>query len=142
MTRHSTGTKHVLELRFHTTARGHPLILKARGGFRVVGPLLVQWPENEISARYARHCWHLDGHDASGFECNHYASLRFTDSRAGDSEVLGPFDHLNFSNGYCYADQILVAELITETERWRHCETGLRWQAIVISPAAGGQSVD
>jgi hypothetical protein len=97
--------------------------------------LLVQWPEDKVVARYVKDRWHMDEQQAAGFECNHYAHLRFMDDSGGASQILGPFDRLSFSNGRLYADQILVAELVAHAERWIHCDTGLRWHAILISPA-------
>jgi hypothetical protein len=101
-----------------------------------VGTLLLLWPEEKEVAYYANDRWHLEKHKAAGFECTHYADLRFTDPVQGASEILGPFDYLSFAKGCLYADRGLVAEFVADTARWRHCETGVRWRAILITPAA------
>ena len=64
------------------------------------------------------------------FECAQPAFVRFSDPDATAS--FGPFNHMRFEKGYCYADRILMAEMVVATERWRHCETGLRRRTVFI----------
>ncbi len=119
----------LLRLTFH--APGELVNLEAREGFKIIGPLLFQCPESEVVARYVEPYWHARGRDAMRFECTQPALVRFSDADDATAS-FGPFHHVRFEKGYCYADRILMAEMIVATERWRHCETGLRWRSVFI----------
>jgi hypothetical protein len=129
--------RHVVRLKFQLSAHAQPVCIEAREGFKIIGPLLLRCPESVLVARHVGQRWQLDGQDAARIACAQRVSLRFRDSPEVALAPLGPFDQLNFEDGYCYADQILIAELMITTERWRHCETGLRWKGMEIIPSGG-----
>lgn len=122
----------MLRLTFHVPASRELVVnLEAREGFKIIGPLLLRCPESEVVARYVQPYWQIDGRNATHFECAQQSFVRFSD---GDEArpPFGPFNHLRFEKSYCYADRILIAEIVIATERWRHCETGLRYRSIFV----------
>ena len=129
----------MVRLKFQLTAQVQPASVEAREAFSIIGPLLLRSPEGVVIARHVGQHWQLDGHEATRVACAQRVSLRFTDSTDAASSLTGPFDQLSFEGSYCYADQVLIAELMITTERWRHCETGLRWRGMVITPLDGAR---
>jgi len=121
----------VLRLTFHIPAGRERATLEAEEGFKIIGPLVLRCPQSEVVARYVDPYWHFSAHKATYFDCAQPALLRFSDIDDA-TPSFGPFDHLRFEKGYCYGDQILIAEMVATTERWRHCETGLRWRSVFI----------
>jgi len=116
---------------FHVPSGPRPPPLEAREGFKIIGPLLLRCPESEVVARFVAPYWHVGGQRAVRFECQQPVFVRFIDTdEATDS--FGPFDHVRFEKSYCFVDRILIAEMVVTTERWRHCETGLRWRSVFI----------
>jgi hypothetical protein len=124
----------MLELQFQTIGQTYSVPLALPGGIKIVGPLLMPLPQSSILARYEHRQWHIDGHRASSFECNGKVMLHFEDMEAPKSEAFGPFAHVSFPNGCCYADRSLFAELTATTARWRHLQSGKDWQAFFLVP--------
>jgi hypothetical protein len=126
----------VLRLTFHMPASPESPSLEAHDGFKIIGPLLLRCPESEVVARYIEPHWQVGGRNALHFECAQTVFIRFSDT---DDAIpsIGPFHHVRFERTYCYADRILIAEMVVATERWRHCETGLRWRSVFIHGPRG-----
>ena len=129
-----------MRLKFQLSVHEQPVSIEARKGFKIIGPLLLRCPESIVVARHVGQRWQLEDREAARIACAQRVSLRFTDTPDVTLPPLGPFDQLNFEDGYCFADQILIAELMITTERWRHCETGLRWRGMEITPSGGVSS--
>jgi hypothetical protein len=116
-------------------AAAYPLPYVVSHGLKIVGPLLMEVPQDSILARYENRQWHFDGRRMSSFECNGRVMLHFQDSDEHASEAFGPFTHLSFPNGCCYADHRLFAELTGAAARWRHLRSRKDWQMFMIASA-------
>ena len=116
-----------VERRFDWRLEGHE-------GFKIIGPLILRCPESEVVARYVEPYWQIGGQEAMHFECAQPVLLRFCDFDEG-TPSFGPFNHVRFEKACCYVDRILFAEMVVATERWRHCETGVRWRSVLILEA-------
>jgi hypothetical protein len=125
----------MIQLRFNSMAGTDPAILGPAPFFTIDGPLLQQGPGREVVGRYFDHHWELGGRYVSSYECSGAVRVHF-EGRAGEvSGPYGPFQHVRFPNGSCYADQALLAELVEERAYWVHRADLTKWPVIVISPA-------
>ena len=129
----------MIRLRFNSLAGTDPAILGPAPFFRVDGGLLQQGPEHTVVARYFDHHWEIGNRFVSSYECMDIVRLHFVGPDGDVSESHGPFQHVRFPNGSCYADRSLFGELVQEhgnkTSHWVHRSSLERWQALVISPA-------
>jgi hypothetical protein len=129
----------MIRLRFNSLAGTDPAILGPAPFFRVDGGLLQQGPEHTVVGRYFDHHWEIGNRFVSSYECLDMVRLHFVGPDGDASESHGPFQHVRFPNGSCYADRSLFGELVQEhgnkTSHWVHRASLGRWQALVISPA-------
>jgi hypothetical protein len=129
----------MIRLRFNSLAGTEPAILGPAPFFRVEGGLLQQGPEHTVVGRYFDHHWEIGNRFVSSYECLDMVRLHFVGPDGVASESHGPFQHVRFPNGSCYADRSLFGELVQEhgnkTAHWVHRASLGRWQALVISPA-------
>jgi hypothetical protein len=132
----SAPESNVLRLTFYFPTSRDVVTLEAHEGFKIIGPLLLRCPESEVVARYVEPHWQVSGRNAVSFECVQPVFVRFIETDDG-TPSFGPFNHVRFEESSCYADRILIAEMVTATERWRHCETGLRWRSMFIHEPHG-----
>lgn len=121
----------MLRLTFYIPANREVVSLEAHEGFKIIGPLVLRCPQSDVVARYVEPQWNVAGRIATHFECAQPVFVRFSETDDA-TPSFGPFNHVRFEKTYCYADRILIAEMIVATERWRHCETGLRWRSLFI----------
>lgn len=122
----------VLTLRFDSQSR---LTLGPSMSFTIEGPFIRQSPDNEIVCRCSQQVWQLADEAAARFECTDRTRLQFEDWQGRCSPLYGPFDHLAFENDGCFADDSLFAQFLNGTQRWRHCDTGVRWRILNVLPA-------
>jgi hypothetical protein len=129
----------MIRLRINSLAGTDPAILGPAPFFRVDGALLQQGPDHMVVGRYFDHHWEIGNRFVSSYECVDAVRLHFLRSDGDTSEVHGPFQHVRFPNGSCYADRSLFAELVLSQEdkagHWMQRSSLARWQALVISPA-------
>lgn len=127
----------MIRLRFNSLAGTDPGIVGPALYFRIEGPVLQQGPDHTVVGRYADHHWELDGRFVSSFECAEPVRVRFATREGGVSDHYGPFEQVRFPNGSCYADRMLLAELL-EDGQWIHRASGTRWPAMLLTPLEGG----
>jgi hypothetical protein len=129
----------MIRLRFNSLAGTDPTILGPAPFFRVDGALLQQGPDHTVVGRYFDHHWEIGNRFVSSYECVDTVRLHFEGPDGDTSELHGPFQHVRFPNGSCYADRSLFGELVQnrgdKTAHWMHRASSVRWQALVISPA-------
>lgn len=129
----------MIRLRFNSLAGTDPMVLGPAPFFRVDGGLLQQGPDHLVVGRYFDHHWEIGNRFVSSYECVDAVRLHFEGPDGGASEIHGPFQHVRFPNGSCYADRSLFGELVQnqgdKTGHWIHRASAARWQALVISPA-------
>ena len=129
----------MIRLRFNSLAGTDPAILGPAPYFRVDGALLQQGPDRTVIGRYFDHHWEIGNRFVSSYECVDAVRLHFLGADGDASEAHGPFQHVRFPNGSCYADRSLFAELVLGQEdkagHWVQRSSLARWQALVISPA-------
>lgn len=139
----------MIQLRFNSLAGTDLMTLGPAPYFRIEGPLLQQGPDNAVVARYFDYHWEIDNRFVSSYECADSVLLHFEGSGGAVSAVHGPFQHVRFPNGSCYADGRLFAELVSEhgtgnsppdkgRGHWLHRAQLMRWPALVISPGQVG----
>src|SRR5580658_9151167 len=140
----------MIRLRFNSLAGTDPAILGPAPFFRIEGPLLQQGADHTVVGRYYDHHWELGERFVSSYECMDPVSLQFVGPDGAASETYGPFQHVRFPNGSCYADRALFAEFVEEGNsfgkqaadlhgghgHWVHRGTVTRWPVLVIGPAA------
>jgi hypothetical protein len=125
----------MIQLRFNSMAGTDVSFLGPAPFFRIDGLLLRQGPDGLVVGRYHDHHWEMDGKYVSSHECTDRICVRFEDRAGNVSKNYGPFDQLRFPNGCCYADRVLFAELVEETEQWLNRVERTTWPVITISPA-------
>ena len=129
----------MIRLRFNSLAGTEPATLGPAPFFRIDGSLLQQGPDHAVVGRYFDHHWEIDNRFVSSYDCVDAVRLHFVAANGETSETHGPFQHLRFPNGSCYADRSLFGELVHEhsnkASHWVHRASLGRWQALVISPA-------
>ena len=125
----------MIQLRFNSMAGTDLAIVGPAPFFRVAGPLLLQGPGREVVGRYFDHHWEMGGRYVSSYECAAAIRLHFEGPQGEVSESYGPFQHLRFPNGSCYADRVLFAEFVEDDAQWVHRAALTKWPVIVISPA-------
>ena len=129
----------MIRLRFNSLAGTDPEIVGPAPFFTVEGGLLQQGPEHTVIARYFDHHWEIGNRFVSSYECLDMVRLHFVGTDGDASESHGPFQHVRFPNGSCYADRSLFGELVQEhgnnESHWVHRPSLGRWQALVITPA-------
>jgi hypothetical protein len=129
----------MIRLRFNSLAGTDLAILGPAPYFRVDGALLQQGPDHTVVGRYFDHHWEIGNRFVSSYECVDAVRLHFLGADGDTSEVHGPFQHVRFPNGSCYADRSLFAELVLSREdktgHWVQRSSLARWQALVLSPA-------
>ena len=129
----------MIRLRFNSLAGTDPAMLGPAPYFRVDGALLQQGSDHTVVGRYFDHHWEIGNRFVSSYECVDPVRLHFLGADGAASESHGPFQHVRFPNGSCYADRALFAELVQapgeKTGLWVHRASLARWQALVISPA-------
>jgi len=130
----------MIRLRFNTLAGTDLGILGPAPYFRIEGPLLQEGPDRTVVGRYADHHWELDGRYVSSFECAERVHLQFAGASGELSEAYGPFQQVRFPNGSCYADRVLMAELL-EDGHWIHRGSRTRWSTLLMRPAEGERSL-
>ena len=129
----------MIRLRFNSLAGTEPATLGPAPFFRIDGSLLQQGPDHAVVGRYFDHHWEIGNRFVSSYDCVDAVRLHFVAANGETSGTHGPFQHLRFPNGSCYADSSLFGELVQEhgnkTSYWIHRASLARWQALVISPA-------
>jgi hypothetical protein len=129
----------MIRLRFNSLAGTDPAILGPAPFFRVDGTLLKQGPDDTVVARYFDHHWEIGNRFVSSYECADAVRLQLLSADGDMSESHGPFQHVRFPNGSCYADSTLFGELVQDhrdkTSHWVRRGSSARWQALVLSPA-------
>jgi hypothetical protein len=129
----------MIRLRFNSLAGTDPAILGPAPYFRVDGALLQQGPDHTVVGRYFDHHWEIGNRFVSSYECVEAVRLHFIGTNGDASEIHGPFQHVRFPNGSCYADRSLFAELVQgqgeKSGHWVHRGSLARWEGLVISPA-------
>jgi hypothetical protein len=129
----------MIRLRFNSLAGTEPAILGPAPFFRVDGTLLKEGPDDTVVARYFDHHWEIGNRFVSSYECADAVLLHFVGADGDTSAPHGPFQHVRFPNGSCYADSTLFCELVQdhrdETAHWVHRGSLERWRALVLSPA-------
>jgi hypothetical protein len=135
----------MIQLRFNSLAGTDPGTVGPAPFFRIEGAVLQQGRERIVVGRYSDHYWEIDDRFVSSYECMQSALLHFEGPDGDTSRVYGPFQHVRFPNGSCYADRTLFAELVDEHgvasgragpgSQWLHRGELIRWPALVIRPA-------
>jgi hypothetical protein len=125
----------MIQLRFNSMAGTDPAVVGPAPFFTVAGPLLQQGPAREVVGRYFDHHWEMGGRYVSSYECADAIRLHFEGPTGEVSQSYGPFQHLRFPNGSCYADRVLFAEFVEDDAQWVHRAALTKWPVIVISPA-------
>ena len=137
----------MIQLRFNSLAGTDPGILGPAPFFRIEGPLLQQGPDNRVVGRYFDHHWEIGGRFVSSFECVAPAVLQFEGAGGEVSKAHGPFQQIRFPNGSCYADRVLLAELVDDRSgskaphadghgHWLQRMDLTRWPVMILSAAA------
>ena len=126
----------VLTLRFDSHSK---LTLGPSTSFTIEGPFIRQSPDNEIVCRCSQQVWQLADEAASRFECTDRTRVQFEDWQGRTSPLYGPFERLEFENDNCYADDRMFAEFLNGTQRWKHCDSGIRWRILNVFPAVRAQ---
>lgn len=137
----------MIQLRFNSLAGTDPAILGPAPFFRIEGPLLQQGPDRRVVGRYYDHHWEFGGRFVSSFECVEPALLHFEGAAGELSRAHGPFQQIRFPNGSCYADRVLLAELVDDRVgsraphadgrgQWLQRTDLTRWPVMVLSSAA------
>jgi len=138
----------MIQLRFNSLAGTDPAILGPAPFFRIEGPLLQQGPERGVIARYFDHHWEIGSRFVSSFESVEPVMLHFEGAGGEISRTQGPFQQVRFPNGSCYADRVLLAELVDDRSgpkgphgdghgQWLQRADLTRWPVMVLSAAAG-----
>jgi len=122
----------VLTLRFDSHSK---MTLGPSSSFTIEGPFIRQSPNNEIVCRCSHQVWQLADEAASRFECTDPTRLQFEDWQGRTSPLYGPFERLEFENDSCFADDRIFAEFLNGTQRWKHCDSGVRWRILNVLPA-------
>jgi hypothetical protein len=135
----------MIRLRFNSLAGTDPAVLGPAPFFRIEGPLLQQGADHTVVGRYFDHHWELGDRFVSSYECVEPVCLHFAGPQGATSGTYGPFKHVRFPNGSCYADRTLFAEFVEEhgagagppspRGHWLHRGSLARWPMLVISPA-------
>jgi hypothetical protein len=137
----------MIQLRFNSLAGTDPAILGPAPFFRIEGPLLQQGPDRSVVGRYFDHHWEIGGRFVSSFECVQAVALHFEGVSGEVSRTHGPFQQVRFPNGSCYADRVLLAELVDDRGgqrgphedghgQWLQRADLTRWPVMVLSAAA------
>ncbi len=134
----------MIQLRFNTLSGAEPALLGPSPFFRIEGTLLQQGAECSVVGRYRDHHWEMADRFVSSYEFVEPVCLQFEDAAGGTSQPYGPFQHVRFPNGSCYADGALFAELVDEPDpehptswrrgRWVHRPDSTRWPTLWIRP--------
>jgi hypothetical protein len=139
----------MIQLRFNSLAGTDPAILGPAPFFRIEGPLLHQGPDRSVVGRYFDHHWEIRGRFVSSFECVEPAVVRFEGAGGETSGAHGPFQQVRFPNGSCYADRVLLAELVDDRGgavrdphadghgQWLQRADLTRWPVLILSSAGG-----
>ena len=135
----------MIQLRFNSLAGTDPGTVGPAPFFRIEGPLLQQGAELQVVGRYADHYWEIANRFVSSYEFAQSVLLHF-EGPDGLSRTYGPFQHVRFPNGSCYADRALFAELVDGRavasgrtvsigSQWLHRADSTKWSTLVIRPA-------
>ena len=136
----------MIQLRFNSLAGTDPAILGPAPFFRIEGPLLQQGPDKRVVGRYFDHHWEIGSRFVSSFESVEPVMLHFEGAGGEISQIQGPFQQVRFPNGSCYADRVLLAELVDDRGgprgphadghgQWLQRADLTRWPVMVLSAA-------
>jgi len=134
----------MIQLRFNSLAGTDPALIGPAPFFRIEGPMLQQGPDRSVVGRYSDHHWEIGSRFVSSFESVQPVMVHFEAGAGEVSRTHGPFQQVRFPNGSCYADRVLLAELVDDRGGLRGAEADghgvwlqradlTRWSVLVLS---------
>ena len=105
--------------------------------YRLEGETIRAVPGGEVLAEHKSHAWMVKGERYLRLDCSAPVYVQLFAKQGSSSARLGPFGHLSFVDGVCYADREVFAVADRVSHDWYHLGTERHWAAMVLTPVVG-----
>jgi hypothetical protein len=124
----------MVRIQFSGAMPSENLMLGPAPYFRITGNFMRVGPDNTVAARYKNHFWEIQGQYFTSYRCVVPIAVHFEDAQGERSSQFGPFASLGVADGVAYADGVLFARLVEESQLWHSYAEGTYWPVMVITP--------
>lgn len=121
----------MFQLRFSNPLAGSAVLGPFRA-LRVGGNFMRNTDSLQVVADYHHHCWHIEGHAYSRYDCPDPVWIRFENAQGAQTPAVGPLARHFAADGTMYADEKLFARFHDETQLWQFYESETYWPIMII----------